>query len=112
MEEMAAGIIKFAESANTIVDSASQTSEDVETGSGKVKLVSEQMEAINQSVEESVGIIEDLYSLSAKVSEMNTAIGDIAGANGLLSLNAAIEAARGEQGLGICRSRRGSSQTR
>jgi methyl-accepting chemotaxis protein len=41
MEEMAAGIIKIAESANTIVDSSSQTAVDVETGSEKVKHVTE-----------------------------------------------------------------------
>ncbi|MCR8996752.1 methyl-accepting chemotaxis protein [Brevibacillus laterosporus] len=102
MEEMSSGIFKIAESANAIVDSSAKTSEDVQNGNQKVIVVTEQMEAIRQSVEESAGIMEQLQKHSGQIAEMSTAIVDIAEQTNLLSLNAAIEAARaGEQGRGF-----------
>ncbi|QDX95485.1 methyl-accepting chemotaxis protein [Brevibacillus laterosporus] len=102
MEEMSTGIYKIAESANGIVDSSAKTTEDVQNGNQKVVLVTEQMEAIRQSVEESAGIMEQLQKYSGQISEMSTAIIGIAEQTNLLSLNAAIEAARaGEQGRGF-----------
>lgn len=102
MEEMSSGIFKIAESANAIVDSSAKTTEDVQNGNQKVVLVTEQMEAIRQSVEESAGIMEQLQKYSGQISEMSTAIVGIAEQTNLLSLNAAIEAARaGEQGRGF-----------
>lgn len=102
MDEMSQGIYKIAEASGAIVDSSSQTVEDVRYGSEKVEQVGLQMEEIRRSTEQSAELMHKMNELSAHIAGMSSAISDIAVQTNLLALNAAIEAARaGEDGRGF-----------
>ena len=62
----------------------------------------EKMNAISESVEETMSVVEELAAYSIKIGEFVSVISEIASQTNLLALNASIEAARaGEAGRGF-----------
>ena len=102
MEEVAIGVQRMADRASSIADAAVYSRQQADAGGQAVQLTVKQMAAIEASVSATDEIIHMLEEKSAQISQMVTAIHEIAGQTNLLALNASIEAARaGEHGRGF-----------
>lgn len=92
----------IAEKSQKVAQLANDSYHFAEIGADAVGNTLVQMKSIQQSVNESNGIIQSLYERSLEVKSILDVISQIAEQTNLLSLNAAIEAARaGEHGRGF-----------
>ncbi|WP_338591495.1 methyl-accepting chemotaxis protein [Paenibacillus sp. Y5S-9] len=102
MEEVAIGVQRMADKASSISDAALYSRKQAETGGETVQLTVQQMSTIESSVTTTDEVIRMLEGKSAQISQMVSAIHEIANQTNLLALNASIEAARaGEHGRGF-----------
>ncbi|MEK3977900.1 methyl-accepting chemotaxis protein [Psychrobacillus sp. FSL K6-2836] len=102
LEEVTLGIQNIADSSNTIAEAGLHASAQAKMGGEFVGKTVQQIQAINQSVNESSEAIKSLDKRSQEIGEITKVITEIANQTNLLALNAAIEAARaGEHGKGF-----------
>ena len=95
-------VINGSRVADTIVQTSQQTSEASKIGMESVQSVTQNFEALNESISEAAQGIISLSEQSKEISTVAELIKDIAEQTNLLALNAAIEAARaGEHGRGF-----------
>ena len=88
--------------ADDIVTTSQQTSEASQKSMESVQAVTDNFDALNQSIAEAGNGIDSLSTQSQEISAVAELIKDIAEQTNLLALNAAIEAARaGEHGRGF-----------
>ncbi|MGG2094697.1 methyl-accepting chemotaxis protein [Bacillus sp. S13(2024)] len=102
IQEMTEEVGHIAVHMSNVYDKSLQATREAEEGSSSMQLAINQMEAINESVQHSLSIIQTLSEHSKEVGEIISMIQNIADQTNLLALNAAIEAARaGENGKGF-----------
>lgn len=102
VQDMVAGSTRIGQSAVQVAEKSNETAKSALQGSKAVTRAEEQMQLINDSVNHSVQVVQDLNASSRQIGEIVSVITSIAGQTNLLALNAAIEAARaGEQGKGF-----------
>jgi methyl-accepting chemotaxis protein len=93
---------QFDELGQRLAASAAGARDETEQGSAAVRRAAESMSAIGALSAEAAAVIDALERRSAEVSQIVSAIEDLADQTNLLALNAAIEAARaGEHGRGF-----------
>ena len=102
MLDISQGIDQIAKSAQIVASTSQETNETSIQGSQSLEVVTEQMNAINDSVHKLSFVITDLSKYSKEIGNIVGTITDISNQTNLLALNAAIEAARaGEHGKGF-----------
>ena len=102
MLDISQGIDQIAKSAQIVASTSQETNETSTQGSQSLEVVTEQMNAINDSVHNLSFVITDLSKYSKEIGNIVGTITDISNQTNLLALNAAIEAARaGEHGKGF-----------
>lgn len=96
-------LVEDIENLSLEVDKASADSSlQAKDGSHSIANLNQQMSKTNDTIDESVKIINDLHHHSKTISQILTMISEIAEQTNLLSLNASIESARaGEHGKGF-----------
>jgi methyl-accepting chemotaxis protein len=102
MEEMAIGIGRVAETSTHVAESSGDMMLKAKQGDASIKQSIESIITINDSVETTSIIIDELKHDSDQIGKIVKMISDISEQTNLLALNAAIEAARaGEAGRGF-----------
>ena len=95
-------IAQFDRLGQRLAASAADAYRQAEDGSGAVRRAADSMTAIGRQSADAAAVIDALERRSAEVSQIVSAIDDLADQTNLLALNAAIEAARaGEHGRGF-----------
>ncbi len=108
-EQISQAIEQMGENAATVstntlevAKAAENTSLQVTKGQQTVVMANDSINNLSHKIEESVGVINNLSTQSANITQLLDVINTIANQTNLLALNAAIEAARaGEQGRGF-----------
>ncbi|WP_431028966.1 methyl-accepting chemotaxis protein [Lysinibacillus sp. LZ02] len=101
-DTMSIGIERMAENSNRVSDLTREATEQAQYGNEAVNKTMNQMKTIQQTVEQSSGMIQGLNTHSQEIGNILKVITDISDQTNLLALNAAIEAARaGEAGKGF-----------
>ncbi|OIJ15112.1 hypothetical protein BKP37_06750 [Anaerobacillus alkalilacustris] len=102
IDDLTQGVQYIVETALQVSDATHTTVEDSKSGINTVELVSNQMNSIHQSVNNSTKLVQKLDHYSNDIGKIIEVISAIASQTNLLALNAAIEAARaGEEGRGF-----------
>lgn len=102
MNEMTLGVQRIAASSSAVTISAQEVAEQTRQGSGRLQHAAVQMEALQQSVEDTGRAVARLEERSVQIGGMIGLISAISQQTNLLALNAAIEASRaGDQGRGF-----------
>ncbi|MFS0689290.1 methyl-accepting chemotaxis protein [Sporosarcina sp. 179-K 8C2 HS] len=102
LEQITTGIQEIADSTSKVAEETSEVTEAAEQGSRLITDSIEGIHTINQSVQASMKITENMYIRSAEIEKIIGMITDISDQINLLALNAAIEAARaGDAGKGF-----------
>ena len=102
IENMSAGIEEISASAEEVTSFAQQSSAQTDLGRQKIGATVDNIKEVNNAVNQTVNIINDLDETSEEIGQIVEMITNIAEQTNLLALNAAIEAARaGEHGQGF-----------
>ncbi|OIJ21549.1 hypothetical protein BKP45_02070 [Anaerobacillus alkalidiazotrophicus] len=102
IDDLTQGVQYIVETALQVSDATHTTVGDSKSGINTVELVSNQMNSIHQSVNNSTKLVQKLDHYSNEIGKIIEVISAIASQTNLLALNAAIEAARaGEEGRGF-----------
>ncbi|MDT8899726.1 methyl-accepting chemotaxis protein [Anaeroselena agilis] len=102
VEEMSASIQAVAVNAHQVAAQSAQAADKAKSGDLAVAKAVAQMDEIEETVNNSAGVVTQLGERSKEIGQIVDTIAGIAGQTNLLALNAAIEAARaGEQGRGF-----------
>ncbi|WP_435250484.1 methyl-accepting chemotaxis protein [Vibrio sp. nBUS_14] len=102
IHEMGASSDEIAQNANGAADSASRASGAIIIGQKSVTVTSESIEHMNQQLDDTTAIVNQLAQDANSIDTVLDVISDVSEQTNLLALNAAIEAARaGEQGRGF-----------
>lgn len=102
VEEISTAIEEVAGQTSRLSASADKTSQSASSGEVSLQETIKQMDSINQVVDQSATLVDNLGERAKEIGQIIEVITGIAEQTNLLALNAAIEAARaGEQGRGF-----------
>jgi len=102
VEEISTAIEEVAGQTSRLSASADKTSQSASSGEVSLQETIKQMDSINQVVDQSATLVDNLGERAKEIGQIIEVITSIAEQTNLLALNAAIEAARaGEQGRGF-----------
>ena len=102
MHQIAEGVQEIAENSSEVATSSSEMEQAVDNGYESLQLLSRKMDIVQEEVDATSEVINQLGNRSKDIGEIIATIEAIASQTNLLALNAAIEAARaGEHGRGF-----------